>query len=271
MPLGRRPPERLAVAVWSVYCPGRMPRIAVVAVVAALFALTSVPANADELRTATITLVSATNGHVTATWTLPSGVTAQAVAVANNPQTGSDGSFFTENTVEFDLLQPTQTTYVDGNPLDPGMYWVSVQTFDTDCSYETHNTCFAWSPSVPVNITKPPLELAKSYLAAHGYSAVSVRFWSNAPGALNAIPAYVTHSANGCCRVFFFVDGRFVGTDAPNISRAVSIRSRSFVMVTLVYRLYRPSDASCCPTNGRRPVRFHWTGTRLARLDRLPP
>jgi hypothetical protein len=87
---------------------------------------------------------------------LPSGVEAAALEVATSPSVGSDGSFVTENVKDFDILQPTQTTYVGSDRLDVGVYYVHVQTLDDACSYLENNTCFAWSPTATLTISPPP-------------------------------------------------------------------------------------------------------------------
>jgi hypothetical protein len=46
---------------------------------------------------------------------------------------------------------------------------------------------------------------------------------------------------------------------------------RDDTTIALMYVLYRNSDALCCPTGGGKIVRFHWNGSRLVALDRIPP
>jgi hypothetical protein len=72
-------------------------------------------------------------------------------------------------------------------------------------------------------------------------------------------------------RAFFFVDGKYIGHDAASPSgrlRAGRARERE---VTLVYTLYRPGDALCCPRGGQKRVRFRWTGDALRAREPIPP
>jgi hypothetical protein len=71
-------------------------------------------------------------------------------------------------------------------------------------------------------------------------------------------------------RIWFFVGGRFLGTDAAKSSHYIIGLWRDDRRIAFLYVLYRQSDPECCPTGGGAIVRFRWTGSRVARLDRLP-
>jgi hypothetical protein len=144
----------------------------------AAMAVATSAAAAEPPRAAVGLFASAPDRHVHATWSLPDGVAAGDVTVANHPFQGSDGGFFTENIKLVDLLQPSQTTYVSTDPLDPGTYWISVQTFDNDCSYAENNSCFAWSPPVQFTVDEPPNAVPKmtfrKWTADFAYNAMPV-------------------------------------------------------------------------------------------------
>ncbi len=72
-------------------------------------------------------------------------------------------------------------------------------------------------------------------------------------------------------RAFFFVDGRYIGTDASQPSAALKIVSEGETTVTLGYGMYRPHDSPCCPSGGEQTVRFQLDNGRLQALDPLPP
>jgi hypothetical protein len=101
-------------------------------------------------RTATITLVAQTGGHLNVGWTLPVAVDAFAIEVAVDPATDSDGSYVGGNVRDTALLDPSQNTFVAKDRLRPGTYYLHVETFDRLCS------CFGWSPSAQATIPLPP-------------------------------------------------------------------------------------------------------------------
>ncbi len=57
-------------------------------------------------------------------------------------------------------------------------------------------------------------------------------------------------------QAFFFVGGRYLGTDAKEPSATVKVVSQSDTEVTLAYPLYRKGDPLCCPGGGQASVRF---------------
>ncbi len=73
------------------------------------------------------------NGHPWASWSLPAGVESQVVEVATSPATGTDGYFFFENVVDFDLLDASQTYWLSGYQRAPGTYYVHVAGLDWPC------------------------------------------------------------------------------------------------------------------------------------------
>ena len=77
--------------------------------------------------------VGQTDRHLTASWTLPTGVEASLIEAAKSPITSTDGYFFSENVELFDTLEDYQTTYVSNSQLDPGTYYVHVGGYDSLC------------------------------------------------------------------------------------------------------------------------------------------
>lgn len=71
-------------------------------------------------------------------------------------------------------------------------------------------------------------------------------------------------------RAFFFVDGRYIGTDSSQPSGSVKIASQSETSVTLSYGLYASGDSLCCPSS-QATVRFELDNGRLQALDPIPP
>ncbi len=72
-------------------------------------------------------------------------------------------------------------------------------------------------------------------------------------------------------QAFFFVNGRYIGTDAKEPSATVSVVSQSDTEVTLAYPLYRKGDELGSPSGGVARVRFQLNNGQLAPLDPIPP
>ncbi|HEY7960999.1 MAG TPA: LppP/LprE family lipoprotein [Solirubrobacteraceae bacterium] len=72
-------------------------------------------------------------------------------------------------------------------------------------------------------------------------------------------------------QAFFFVGGRYIGTDTAQPSAAIKVLGQGDTEVTLAYPLYRSHDALCCPSGGLAHVRFQLNNGRLTPLDPIPP
>ena len=72
-------------------------------------------------------------------------------------------------------------------------------------------------------------------------------------------------------QAFFFINGRFIGTDAKEPSGDLQVIAQSDTEVTLGYGLYRRGNALCCPAGGVARVRFQLNNGLLITLDPIPP
>ena len=72
-------------------------------------------------------------------------------------------------------------------------------------------------------------------------------------------------------RAFFFVNNKYIGTDASAPSAQVSVAEQSDTEVVLAYALYKPGNPLCCPAGGVAKVRFQLNDGQLAPLDPIPP
>jgi len=72
-------------------------------------------------------------------------------------------------------------------------------------------------------------------------------------------------------QAFFFVNGRYIGTDAKTPSATLRVSSQNDTEVTLAYPLYRKTDALCCPGGGTAHVHFQLNNGKLMPLDPIPP
>jgi hypothetical protein len=72
-------------------------------------------------------------------------------------------------------------------------------------------------------------------------------------------------------QAFFFVGGRYIGTDAKEPSAKVKVLSQSDTEVTLAYPLYRSGDPLSSPSGGQATVQFQLNNGKLAPLGHIPP
>jgi hypothetical protein len=112
---------------------------------------------------------------------------------------------------------------------------------------------------------------ATAVVRAHGYTPTDPsEYHSNQT--LRVLVGTRTGSSDGHGQqAFFFVDGRYIGTDTKEPSASVRVVSQGDTEVTLSYPLYRSSDPLCCPSAGRATVRFQLNNGRLAPLEAIPP
>jgi len=71
-------------------------------------------------------------------------------------------------------------------------------------------------------------------------------------------------------QAFFFVGGRYIGTDTKDPSAAIRVVGQDDTTVTLRYALYRRGDPLCCPHAGHADVRYQLDNGRLSPLDPIP-
>lgn len=138
-----------------------------VSVASALAALVSVPfLIAPEIASAAPTLLTVghVNRHPTATWSLPSGVESAVVEAATSPAMASDGYFFDENLVAFDVPEPTQTSWVDGSQREPGTYYVHVAGYEPGC---LECPVREWSNILVLTIPAPPPNRRPRIVSSH--------------------------------------------------------------------------------------------------------
>ncbi len=78
-------------------------------------------------------------------------------------------------------------------------------------------------------------------------------------------------STNGLGQqAFFFVDGRFIGTDTKEASAAVKLISQSDTEVTLGYPLYRQGDPPSAPSGGQSVVHYQLNNGKLTPVGKAP-
>jgi LppP/LprE lipoprotein len=115
------------------------------------------------------------------------------------------------------------------------------------------------------------LSQAVAVLEAKGYSPNETsQYHSNQT--LRVLVGTKTGSGDGYDQqAFFFVGGRYIGTDTKQPSATVEVLSQSDTEVALGYPLYRKGDPLSSPSGGQATVRFQLDNGQLTALDPIPP
>jgi hypothetical protein len=72
-------------------------------------------------------------------------------------------------------------------------------------------------------------------------------------------------------QAFFFVDGRYLGTDAKLPSATVKVVDQGDTEVTLAYPIYRQGDPLSSPSGGETHVTFQLNNGKLVPSGKIPP
>jgi hypothetical protein len=89
--------------------------------------------------------------------------------------------------------------------------------------------------------------------------------------ALRVVVGTRTGSGDGYGQLaFFFVNGRYIGTDSSQTSATLRVVAQSDTEVTLAYPLYRKNDPLCCPGGGQATVHFQLNNGKLTALSAIP-
>lgn len=109
--------------------------------------------------------------HPTAQWSLPPGVEAAVIEIATSPAQGTDGNFFSENVVDFDLLEDTQTFFTSSSTrLKTGVtYYVHVSGIDIPCYYADGCPVREWSNILTLTIPNVAPDLRAGRWNAYRY------------------------------------------------------------------------------------------------------
>ncbi len=112
---------------------------------------------------------------------------------------------------------------------------------------------------------------AAAVLKAHGYTANNTGEYHSGQ-TLRVLLGTRTGSGDGYGQqAFFFIDGRYLGTDTKEPSATLRVVSQSDTEVAIAYPLYHSSDPLCCPGGGTRVVHFALNNGKLTALDPIPP
>lgn len=119
--------------------------------------------------------------------------------------------------------------------------------------------------------TSEGLSQAESVLQAKGYTASETSLY-HPNQALRVLIGTKSGSSDGYGQqAFFFVNGRYIGTDTKEPSATVKVLSQTDTEVTLAYPLYRPGDPLANPSGGQATVHFQLNDGKLTPFGTIPP
>jgi hypothetical protein len=111
---------------------------------------------------------------------------------------------------------------------------------------------------------------AAGVVSAQGYTPLDLSDY-HADQTLRVLIGTRTGAAAETERAFFFLNGRYLGTDSSQPSASLRVVSQSDTEVALAYALYRAHDPSCCPSGGQTVVHFQLDNGTLVPLQPIPP
>lgn len=113
------------------------------------------------------------------------------------------------------------------------------------------------------------LGAAMALVKAHGYTAGETSTY-RPEQTLRVLVGTRTGSSDGYGQqAFFFVDGRYLGTDTSEPSANVKVVGQSDTEVTLAYPVYKAGDPLSKPSS-EKTVRFQLNNGRLVALGSIP-
>ncbi len=107
---------------------------------------------------------------------------------------------------------------------------------------------------------------AKEVVEAHGYTVADPAEYHES----QALRVLIGSRTGDRELAFFFVNSRYIGTDAKEPSGDIQVIAQSDTEVTLGYGLYKPGNSLCCPGGGVAKVTFQLNDGLLTTLDPLP-
>jgi hypothetical protein len=178
----------------------------------------------------------------------------------------------------------TRTVVESGPPASAALATQPPATTGTAPTTGTTSTSLAGGTEAPATTRSSPepaftehggssegVAAAAAAVRAHGYTPNDTSEY-RAGQTLHVLVGTRTGSGDGYGQqAFFFVNGRYIGTDAKEPSASVKVVSQGDTEVALAYPLYRSSDPLCCPGGGQAIVHFQLNNGRLQPLQEIPP
>lgn len=112
---------------------------------------------------------------------------------------------------------------------------------------------------------------AAAVVLSKGYTPVNTAEYHSSQTLRVLVGARGSSSDGYGQQAFFFLDGRYLGTDTKEPSARLKVVSQSDTEIAVAYTLYRSGEAPCCATGGQRVVHFQLNDGKLAAADPIPP
>jgi len=160
--------------------------------------------------------------------------------------------------------QPTTTTTKSSTATTPA-------TTSPTTSTGSSTTRSAPEPAFAQQEGKPEgTSAAAAAVRARGYTPNDTAEYHSGQ-TLRVLVGTRTGSADGYGQqAFFFVDGRYLGTDTKEPSAKVRVVGQGDTEVTLAYSLYRRGDPLSSPSGGEARVTFQLNNGKLVPLGKIP-
>jgi hypothetical protein len=177
----------------------------------------------------------------------------------------------------------TKTVTVSSAPLTPTSSTATPSTQSTQTQTSSTSTPTSTATGTTTTRSAPEPAFTQGEAKAEGTSgaAAVVRARGYTPNdtsqyhsdqTLRVLVGTRTGSADGYSQqAFFFVNGRYLGTDTKLPSATVKVIDQADTEVTLGYALYRKGDALVNPSGGEARVTFQLNNGKLVALQKIPP
>jgi hypothetical protein len=195
------------------------------------------------------------------------GSTTKTVSVAGPPSISQSGGASATETSAGSTTAPTSTgAPSSGAPAQPGNRGTTAPSPGATSTRTAPEPAFAQPGGGSEGVSA-----ATALLDAKGFTPTDASQYHPGQTLQVLIGSRGASGDGGEQQAFFFVNGRYIGTDTSQPSGRVSVVGQSDTEVTLAYALYKRSDAACCPSGGQATVRFELDNGALAPLDPIPP
>ncbi|MHB8235478.1 MAG: LppP/LprE family lipoprotein [Solirubrobacteraceae bacterium] len=170
------------------------------------------------------------------------------------------------------LTQSTATQTQPAKTQKTSTQTTPTQTTSTSTSTRSTTTRAAPEPAFTQNESKTEgLSAASATVRAKGFTPNNTSDY-HSDQALRVLVGTRTGSGDGYGQqAFFFVNGRYIGTDTKDTSATVNVVSQGDTEVTLGYPLYRSNDPLSSPSGGEAHVTFALNNGKLTPLGKIPP
>ncbi|MEA2225745.1 MAG: hypothetical protein QOE67_1027 [Solirubrobacteraceae bacterium] len=175
-------------------------------------------------------------------------------------------------TVTASSVPPVSQTASTATPKTTRSATTPARTTSTSTPTPSTTTRAAPEPAFTQNEAKAEgLGAAAAIVRGRGYTPNNTSDY-HSDQALRVLVGTRTGSADGYGQqAFFFVNGRYIGTDAKQPSATLKVVGQSDTEVTLAYPLYRKRDPLSSPSGGEARVTFQLNNGKLVPLGPIPP